>query len=120
MPHPRASSLIRALVCEHYGVRGMPMTVLLREDEIAAFESEHPEVPPMLWEFVNHNIRLVRMWSRLDPCVDLVVWCPNTESYKLVQDVCFKDAYPDAAPWSRAVFELIKANSEVWVVTHLE
>jgi hypothetical protein len=92
---------------------------MLREDEIGMYETEHSEVMPALWEFVDHNRRIVRMWARLDPCVDLVVWCPNTESYKLVQDLCFKDAYPDAATWTRAVLELIRVSPEVWVVTHL-
>ena len=96
----------------------MPMTVLLREDEIAAFENDHPEVPPMLWQFVNHDVRLIRMWARSDLCVDIVVWCDNTQTYKLVQDVCFIDAYPNAETWHRAVFDLVKASPEVWVVTH--
>jgi hypothetical protein len=115
---PRPVSTIRALVSEFYGIRGMPMRVLLKEDEIAAYEADHPEVPPELWEFVQHDVRLVRMWARADLNVELVVWVPNSESYRLVQDVCFRDAYPDAAAWHRAVFALIQASSEVWVVTH--
>jgi len=118
MPSPNTSTLIRRLVAEHYGVRGMPMRVLLREDEIVAFEADHPEVPPMLWELVNHHVRLIRMWARPDLCVDIVVWCDNTQSYQLVQDIVFRDAYPDAETWHRAVFELVKASSEVYVVTH--
>ena len=118
MPHPRAASIIRALVCEFYGIRGMPMTVLKKEDAIDAYEADHPEVPPELWDFVQHDVRLVRNWARADLNVELVVWVPNSESYRLVQDVCFRDAYPDAATWHRAVFELVKASPEVWVVTH--
>lgn len=112
------SSIIRALVATHYGVRGMPMRVLKKADEVLAFEADHPEVPPMLWEFVNHDIRLVRMWARVDLNVELVVWCDNTQSYAMVQDVCFRDGYPDAETWHRAVFNLVKASPELWVVTH--
>lgn len=115
---PTPANTIRSLVAAHYGVRGMPMLVLKKEDEITAFEADHPEVPPMLWEFVNHDVRLVRMWARADLNVDLVVWDHTTSTYRLVQDLCFVDAYPDAATWHRAVFALVKASSEVWVVTH--
>ena len=115
---PQPASIIRALVSTHYGVRGMPMTVLTKEDEILAFEADHPEVPPMLWEFVNHDVRLLRMWARADLCVDIVVWDHTTASYRLVQDLCFRDAYLNPETWRRAVFELVKASSEVWVVTH--
>lgn len=111
-------SVIRSLVAAHYGVRGMPMRVLKKADEVLAFEAEHPEVPPMLWEFVNHDIRLVRMWARADLCLDLVVFHAETQTYQMIQDVCFVDAYPDATAWHRAVFDLVKANPDVWVVTH--
>ena len=119
MPTPKASTIIRRLVAEHYGMRGMPMNVLLREDEIVAYEADHPEVPPVMWEFVNHHLRLIRMWAKSgDPCVDIVVWCDNIQAYKMVQDVCFIDSYPNAETWHRAVSDLVKASPEVWVVTH--
>jgi hypothetical protein len=112
---------IRALVSENYGVPNMPMLVLKREDEIAAYEAEHTEVSPLLWDVVNHNMRLVRMWARSDEtCVDLVVWCETSHSFRMAQDICFVDAYADAAAWRRAVYDLIEGSEEVWVVTHLE
>jgi hypothetical protein len=117
MPY-RPVSIIRALVSEFYGLRGMPMLVRKKEDEIDAYETDHPEVPPELWDFVQHDLRLVRMWARPELNVELIVWVPNSESYRLVQDVCFRDAYPDAATWHRAVLALIQASSEVWVVQH--
>lgn len=115
-----ASSTIRRLVAEHYGVRGMPMSVMLREDEISVYEANHPEVAPQLWEFVNHHVRLMRMWTRIDMCVDIVVWDENTQSYRLVQDIIFKDAYPDAESWHDAVDRLVKSAEEVYVVNHCE
>ena len=118
MPPRKPTNTIRALVSEFYGVRGMPMSVMKMEDEVASYEADHPEVPPFLWQFVNHDVRLVGMWARPELNVELVVWVSNTESYCLVQDVCFRDAYPDAATWHRAILELIRTSSEVYVVTH--
>lgn len=111
---------IRALVCEHYGVKNMPLRIVTREEEIEQFESDHPEVPPVLWDVVNHNMRLLRMWARLDLCVDLVVWWEASQTYRLVQDICFRDAFPTAEGWRKAVYDLITASPEVWVVTHLD
>lgn len=111
-------STLRALVCEFYGVRGMPMTVLRKEDEIVAYEADHPEVPAYLWTFVDHDQRLVGMWARPELNVELAVWCSSSASYRLVQDICFRDAYVDAPTWHRAVLALIRASTEVYVITH--
>ena len=113
-------SLIRAVVASHYGMLGMPLRILRREQEVEQFERNHPEVPPPLWTFVNHTTRLVHTWSRTDICIDLVVWCPASSSYRLVQDLCFKDAYPTAVEWHHAVLDLVKTSAEVWVVQHDE
>lgn len=107
---------IRKIVADHYGVRGMPMIVMKMEDEIAKYEMEHTEVPPALWEYVNHKSRLVRMWARADLNVELVV--KEGEEYRLVQDVCFLDAFPSAEAWRIAVYQLICRSQEVWVVFH--
>lgn len=114
------SASIRALVSEHYGVKNMPMLVVRKEDEIATYESEHSEVSPNIWAWVDHDLRLVRTWARADKCVDLVVWCDETKTYRMVQDVCFVDAFPSAEEWRKAVYTLIRTSSEVWVVEHLE
>lgn len=111
---------VRACVCEHYGLKEMPLRVLRKEDEIATFEAEHTEVPAVLWEFVNHDIRIVRMWAKPELSVDLVVWCDEQKKYRMVQDVCFVDAFRDAEEWHKAVYELIKKSKEVWVATHVD
>jgi hypothetical protein len=113
-PHPK----IRQVVANWYGIPGMPMMVLSREDEIVRYEMEHPEVPPQLWEYVDHEVRLVRMWARQDLGVDLVVFDEATQSYKMVQDLLFLEAYPDALQWKQAVLSLIKTNVRLWVVEH--
>ena len=107
---------IRKIVADHYGVRGMPMIVLKMEDEIVKYEMEHQEVPPALWEYVNHKLRLVRMWGRADLNVELVV--KENETYRLVQDICFLDAFPSAEEWRIAVYNLLCRHEEVWVVFH--
>ena len=112
------ASTIRELVSCHYGLADMPMRVLTRQEEIAEFERNHPEVPPPLWEFVNHDVRLIRIWAKIELCTDLVVWDPTSQSYRLVQDLCFVDAYPTVAAWHQAIFELIRSSKDVWVVIH--
>ena len=113
------TACIRALIAEWYGLTEMPMQVLTREDEIAEFEAEHPEVPSVLWEYVNHSVRLVRMWAKVDLCIEIVVWCPESQSHRLVQDICFKDAYPDVVEWYKAIAEIVRDPSrKVWVVRH--
>ena len=109
---------IRSLVCEHYAMPTMPMRVMTREEDILAYELEHPEVPHMLWKSVDHNIRLMREWRRATHCVDLVVEV-NGE-YRMVQDICFIDAYTNADAWSHGVLALIRSSQPVWVVRHDE
>jgi len=107
---------IRTMVSEWFGVRDLPMTILTKEAEIVKYEMEHPEVHPGLWEWVDHDLRLVRMWSRVDMGIELVVF--HCDQYKLVQDVCFRDAFRDAEEWREAVLNLIRTNPRVWVVDH--
>jgi hypothetical protein len=110
---------IRALISEWYGVEDMPMTIRTREQEIADFQQAHPEVPLPLWEYVNHAVRLVRMWARVDLCLELVVWNDESQSYRLVQDLCFKDAYPSVLEWYSAIAEIVRdPTRKVWVVQH--
>lgn len=111
--------LIRTCVSEWYGVPSMPMSILTREAEIDAFEKEHDYIPPDMWQFVNHPLRQVFRWLRDPCCVDIVVWNEASASHRMVQDLCFKDAYPSDAEWHRAILEIVKdPKREVWIVTH--
>ena len=99
---------LKAVVADWYGLlpHQMPMVVKTREEEIEDFEAEHPEMPTMLW-------------ARRDD-VDIVVWSQRSQSFKLIQDIRFKDAYPDEAAWRAAVLEVVKDPAEtVWVVFHV-
>jgi hypothetical protein len=111
---------LKAVVADWYGLlpHQMPMTVWTREEEVERFEAEHSEVFPELWDLVNHPIRQVRMWAKHD-WIDIVVWSKRSQSFKLVQDICFKDAYPDETAWRQAILEVVKDPEEaVWVVFH--
>ena len=111
---------IRQLVAEWYGLEDMPMRIQTRAEEIAEYESLHTEIPPMLWEYVNHTMRHVRMWSKVELCVDIVV---ETETgLHLIQDLVFKDAFPSATAWHQAVYSYLKRNptQTVWIVTHAD
>ena len=111
---------IRKVVADWYGLlpHQMPMTVWTREEEVERFEAEHSEVFPELWDLVNHPIRQVRMWAKHD-WIDIVVWSSQSQSFKLVQDICFKDAYPDEKAWHQAVLDVLKDTElKVWIVTH--
>lgn len=111
---------ILALVKDWYGTDHLRLRVQRIEDEIADFETEHSEVPSFLWRFVNHYTRIVHKWSRVDLCVELVVFDEDSQSHKLVQDVCFKDAYPNDVVWRTAIRDLIESSQRVWVVEHCE
>lgn len=113
-------SALKAMVAEWYGMSAyqMPMRVVTREDEIEEFEHDHPEVPVDLWDLVNHPIRQVRMWAKHD-WIDIVIWNEPSQSFKLVQDVCFKDSYPTETEWHKAVLEILKdPTRRVWFCFH--
>lgn len=109
---------IQKVIDAWYGVRDMPIKVRTREEEVADFQSEHHEFPPTIWPLVNHNVRLLRMWLREDLDLDLVVWEHTTQSYRMIQEVCFKDAYPTSGDWHQAVLSLIQSSERLWVVYH--
>lgn len=119
MPSLKSSkSLIRQVVCEWYGLLTMPMAIHTREEEQDWYETEHSYINRDMWMFVNHSARLVFRWSK-DADIDLVVWNEASGSYRMIQDVCFKDAYPDAIAWNRAVMAIVSdPAAEVWVVSH--
>lgn len=109
---------LRATVTGWYGLVTMPMRIMSREDEIDHFEAEHIEVPVELWEYVNHPIRQVRMWAKHD-WVDIVVWNKPSQSFRMVQDVCFKDSYATEIEWHTAVLEILKDKDiSVWFCFH--
>jgi hypothetical protein len=110
---------IKAVVAEWYGLppSQMPMLVLTREQERESFETDHPEIPSWCWAAVNHAARQTFLWTRR-PDVDLVVWNHARGGYCLIQDLCFKDAYPDETAWWAAVQKEVTERSQVWVVFH--
>jgi hypothetical protein len=51
--------------------------------------------------------------------VDIVVWNPPSRSFRMVQDLRFKDAYPNETEWHKAVLEVLKdPEIRVWIVMH--
>jgi hypothetical protein len=115
----RSTQQIRNVVREWYDVSWMPLVLQTREEEIEEFEKDHDYIPPEMWQFVNHPQRQVFRWLRDPCCVDIVVWNPASASYRMVQDLCFKDAYPGDAEWHKAILTIVKdPQLEVWIVTH--
>lgn len=106
---------IRQLVCRWYGMMGMPLRVLSAQQEVEQYENAHPEVPPELWEFINHKLRLSLLWMR-DDAVDVVVRYEG--GYILVQDLLFRENYDSVEAWQKACQQEILTNPEVWVVIH--
>ena len=110
---------LKSVVAEWYGMPSMPMRILTLDEEIEEFEKEHVEIPVWLWQYVNHTTRQVMRWAK-DTSVDILIWSPQSQSAKLVQDVCFKDAYPDETAWRKAVFALLQETERAWIVLHEE
>jgi len=111
---------VRNIVNEWYGMENMPIRIQTREEEITEFEKLHTEIPPCMWDYVNHTMRHVLMWSKSDLCVDLVVQYEG--ELRLIQDIVFKDAYSSASEWHQAVYAFLAMNKDksVWIVTHLD
>lgn len=115
------TNTMRAVVADWYGLTPsqMPMVIWSREEEIERYEADHPEVPVVMWEWVNHPVRQVFLWARRSD-VDIVVWDEQSQSMKLVQDLCFKDSYVDDVAWRNAVLEIVKdPTRKVWIVFHV-
>jgi len=110
---------IKAVVAEWYGLspEQMPMRILTREEEREEFEADHPEIPSWCWEAVSHPARQTFLWVRR-PDVDLVIWNHARGNYCLIQDLCFKDNYPDEKAWWAAVQKEVTERSQVWFVFH--
>ncbi len=114
------TNALKAVVADWYGLQShqMPMRVMTREEEIDEFVNDHPELPEWAWEALNHSVRQVFLWLRR-PDVDILVWCEESQSAKLVQDICFKDAYETHEAWRDAVLALVKCpKHQVWIVFH--
>lgn len=109
---------MKAVVAEWYEMPAMPMRILTREEEAETFEAEHPEVPDWCWEHIKHPVRQTFMWARHE-FVDILVWNEPSQSVRLVQDICFKDAYSDVASWHAAVRDIVADPARrVWIVFH--
>lgn len=111
---------IKAVVAEWYGLppEQMPMIVMTRDEEREQFETDHPEIPAWCWEAVNHAARQTFLWVR-HPGLDLVVWDTAQGNYRLIQDLVFKDNYPDEKAWWAAVQKEVTERSQVWFVFHV-
>jgi hypothetical protein len=58
------------------------------------------------------------MWAKHD-WVDIVVWDKASQSFRMVQDVCFKDAYANETEWHTAVLDILKDKTiSSWFVFH--
>lgn len=114
------TAAIRTLVCDWYGVHDLPMTLQSREDEINEFQSTHWYIPADWWSVVNHASRHVLLWARdSTDCLDLVVWDTDLQTYRLLQEVCFKDAYPTTTEWYCALQQILQdPTKKVWFVRH--
>ena len=101
---------IDKMIAKHYGMK-LPIRVVSREDQIRkVFTNE------CSWGYLNKNAHLVLLWRESSVCVDLVVrWKGELE---LVQNVCFKDAYPSDTAWCLAIQDVLDQCTEVWVVHH--
>lgn len=112
---------VRKVVCDWYGMPTMPMTILSREEEIERFEKQHPEIPPFLWEFINHRTRQAFLWVRRDD-VDIVVKDTKhgQSQYRMIQDMIFRGNYEKDIEWKAVVMEIAAHWEEIWVVFHDE
>jgi hypothetical protein len=106
---------VQSVLNDWYGMP-MPCRIVENQTEIDEFETNHPEVPPSLWELVNHNVRVWRMW--MTDVVAIVVRRDGT--YVMIQDVCYRAAYPDATSWHRSVGELLREEAQYWLCFHPE
>jgi hypothetical protein len=92
----------------------MPCRILEKYDEIDEYEDNHPEVPPALWEFVDHTARVFRMWANDD--ADIVL--QRGGQFVMIQDEYYIAAYPDVEAWHHAVLECLKSESSYYLVFH--
>lgn len=106
---------IQTLINEWYGC-DMPCRILSKQEEIQEFENDHPEIPPVMWEYVNHHVRVWRMWC--NDVVDIVV--KRDGKFMLVNDICYVAEYENTTAWHRAIGELLRQEQDWWVALHQE
>ena len=111
-------SKIRQCVCAWYGVRTMRVEIQSLEDEIAEFKTVHSYIPADWWSVVNHASRQVLLWAKqTNDCFDFVV--EDKGEIRMIQDVCFKDAYPSVGEWYVAIQQVLQDPvRKVWIVRH--
>ena len=114
----RQRSLVSVAVCEWYGMERMPLRVLTREEEMEEFMELNPFLPECVWDCVNHDARLVFRWARDPVGMEIVVWNEESMSYRMIQDLCFKDSYETSVEWYLAIQKRIRGAKGVWVVFH--
>lgn len=111
------SQSIRKAVNEWYGTPCLRMRIMTREQEIEQYEREHSEVPPHLWAFVSHPSRLLFMWIKPEPQMDIII--KRDGQYHMVQDIYFKDSFPEVKDWWNKVREVLEdPKEEVWFAFH--
>lgn len=108
---------IHNLINDWYGMQ-LPITIRTRAQDISEFQTEHTEIPAFCYPHIDHSMRLVLLWSNSNVCVDLVVRYDGR--LRLVQDICFRDAYESVLAYHRAIKELLDDATEVWVVYHYD
>ena len=117
MPDTRT---MKAVIADWYGMppSQMPMTIVTREEEIDGFVGDHPELPEWALEALNHSVRQVFLWLRR-PDVDILIWDDATQAVRLIQDICFKDAYETHEAWRDAVLALVRDPARrIWICFH--
>jgi hypothetical protein len=108
---------IHNLIKKWYGME-LPITIRTRAQDISEFQKDHPEIPAFCYDHIDQNMRLVLLWSRSNVCVDLIVRYDGR--LRMVQDICFRDAYDSVLEFYRAIKELLDDATETWVVYHYD
>ena len=85
---------IAKMIAEHYGM-------------VLPIRIEVPKEDPTL---------LVALWFHPQICMDIVVESYGT--YQLIQNACFKDAYPTDDAWREAILGLVESSTKIWAVWH--
>lgn len=106
---------IHTLVDEWYGCH-MPCRIVTAEEEVDEFMNAHQEIPPSLWEFVNHIVRHIRLWRLNDSCVDIVVM--ENGQPRMIQDLFFCAEFDTEANQAEAMATHLRTGVEYWLVFH--
>lgn len=107
---------MNSVVNAWYGTE-VPCRILSRMEEIEEFEFQHDEVPPTLWQYVDHTRRIFNTWLRVSPCIDILV-LDGQGHPELIQEAVFKDAFESASAWHDAVHAVLKSGRPYWIAFH--